>query len=94
MPDGFGAHEFRVIGWAACIAHRGAYRPGLSFGADLGVIFDIFIMMIASSDVMKKIMTWLGIDIDIDARSIHMVVMVEPYLILEQDSMVHLTSRA
>ena len=35
-----GAQESRAIGWKACIAQRGADRLGLSFGADLGAIFD------------------------------------------------------
>ncbi len=38
--DESGDHEYRAIEREACIAHRGADRFGLSFGADPGVIFD------------------------------------------------------
>lgn len=37
--DVSGDQEDLAIGWEACIAHRGATRLGLSFGADPGVIF-------------------------------------------------------
>src|SRR3569833_174253 len=40
--DESGDKEYLAIGWEACIAHRGADRFGLSFGADPGVFFDAF----------------------------------------------------
>ncbi|KAK3936019.1 hypothetical protein QBC46DRAFT_270497, partial [Diplogelasinospora grovesii] len=55
-------HEAGSPGRKACIAHRGADRLELSFGAVPVVIFDVkpnwalfFIVIVASGDDMKRI---------------------------------------